>query len=116
MSHRGTPGSLPRLRRSVPSAWMGCSSVAGVDRRTGGSLRRAGGPMGNPDNSKGNEIAIIGMAGRFPGAVDVDQFWRNLCQGVESVRSFTADELTASGIDPAVLEDPAYVNAGIVLE
>ena len=72
--------------------------------------------MGNPDNSKGNEIAIIGMAGRFPGAVDVDQFWRNLCQGVESVRSFAADELTASGIDPAVLEDPAYVNAGIVLE
>jgi amino acid adenylation domain-containing protein len=62
------------------------------------------------------EIAIIGMAGRFPGAANVDDFWRNLAQGVESVRSFTPAELAAAGIDSAVLKDPGYVNAGIVLE
>ena len=34
-------------------------------------------------------IAIIGMSGRFPGALDVPTFWRNLCNGVESVTFFT---------------------------
>jgi phthiocerol/phenolphthiocerol synthesis type-I polyketide synthase E len=30
-------------------------------------------------------IAIIGMSGRFPGAKNPDEFWRNLRDGVESV-------------------------------
>ena len=38
-------------------------------------------------------IAIVGMAGRFPGAADVDQFWANLRDGVESIRPFTDEEL-----------------------
>ncbi|MDB6017608.1 MAG: amino acid adenylation protein [Pedosphaera sp.] len=62
------------------------------------------------------EVAIIGLAGRFPGAANVDEFWRNICDRVESVRSFSAEELAASGIDPAVLKDPRYVNRGVVLE
>jgi amino acid adenylation domain-containing protein len=37
-------------------------------------------------------IAIIGMAGRFPGAKNLDEFWHNLCQGVESISFFNADE------------------------
>ena len=36
----------------------------------------------------GTDIAIIGMAGRFPGAKTLEQFWRNLCEGVESVSFF----------------------------
>ena len=39
------------------------------------------------------EIAIIGMAGRFPGARDVGQFWNNLLQGVESITHFTDEQL-----------------------
>ena len=31
-------------------------------------------------------VAIVGMAGRFPGARDLEEFWRNLRAGVESVR------------------------------
>ena len=38
-------------------------------------------------------IAIVGMAGRFPGADDIDAFWKNLRGGVESIRVFTRDEL-----------------------
>ena len=34
-------------------------------------------------------IAIIGMAGRFPGAPSVEQLWSNLCEGRESVSFFT---------------------------
>ena len=41
-------------------------------------------------------IAIIGMSGRFPGAGDVDQFWQNLIQGVDSVSRFTEVELEYS--------------------
>jgi phthiocerol/phenolphthiocerol synthesis type-I polyketide synthase E len=43
------------------------------------------------------EIAIVGMAGRFPGAKDVDEFWRNLCAGVESVRDVSDEELKQAG-------------------
>jgi acyl transferase domain-containing protein/acyl carrier protein len=48
------------------------------------------------------EIAIIGMAGRFPGADSVEQFWDNLCQGVNAIQVETA---------PANTEPSRYVNA-----
>jgi acyl transferase domain-containing protein len=54
------------------------------------------------------------MAGRFPGAADVEAFWRNLREGVESISSFTDEELLASGIDPSKL-GPNYVRARGVL-
>lgn len=61
-------------------------------------------------------IAIIAMAGRFPGAKNVDEFWQNLQDGLESISSFTDEELAASGIDRTLLNDPNYVKAGSVLE
>ena len=33
--------------------------------------------------SSADGIAIIGMAGRFPGAKSVAEFWKNLTEGVE---------------------------------
>ena len=66
--------------------------------------------------SNGSEIAIIGLTGRFPGAASVDEFWRNLRDGVESVTFFTDEELLASGIDSASLSAPNYVKAGRYLE
>src|SRR5258705_7734015 len=38
-------------------------------------------------------VAIIGMAGRFPGAQSVDQFWRSQLNGVESIAHFNVEEL-----------------------
>ena len=61
-------------------------------------------------------IAIIGMSGRFPGAADVDQFWRNLAGGVESIRSFEPDELEASAMGQPAPDDPSFVRAGAVLD
>lgn len=61
-------------------------------------------------------IAIIGMAGRFPGAPTLDQFWRNLRDGVESLTSFSDEELIANGISPAVLSKPSYVKVRGVLD
>ncbi|MEH2260074.1 aminotransferase class III-fold pyridoxal phosphate-dependent enzyme [Nostoc sp.] len=55
-------------------------------------------------------IAIIGMVGRFPGAGNVDEFWRNLCEGLESTTFFEDEELDPS-IDPNLCKDPSYVKA-----
>ena len=54
-------------------------------------------------------IAIIGMAGRFPGAKNVDELWRNLCAGVESVTTFSDEELAAAGVDASIFNRPEYV-------
>jgi acyl transferase domain-containing protein len=60
-------------------------------------------------------IAIIGLSGRFPGADDVEQFWQNLRDGVESITRFSDDELLAAGISPSQLSDPRYVKARPIL-
>jgi amino acid adenylation domain-containing protein len=60
-------------------------------------------------------IAIIAMAGRFPGASDVDAFWHNLCAGVESITFFDADRLDP-GIPANLRHDPAYVAARGVID
>ncbi len=62
------------------------------------------------------DIAVIGISCRFPGAKTVDEFWKNISNGVESISFFTEDELIAKGVDPAMVDDPAYVRAGGVLE
>ena len=67
-------------------------------------------------NTTSDGIAIIGMSGRFPGAGSVDEFWRNLIAGVESISFFSDEELAAAGLDVAGLrKDPRCVAArGIV--
>lgn len=69
----------------------------------------------NSQTNNGLEIAVIGMAGRFPGADNLDQYWRNIESGTESVRPLTPEELAAAGVDPALLAQPDYVNAGAFL-
>ena len=61
------------------------------------------------------DIAIIGMSGRFPGASCLSQFWHNLRSGVESITFFSDDELLAAGVDPALVADPHYVKARPIL-
>ncbi|HEX3526003.1 MAG TPA: type I polyketide synthase, partial [Thermoanaerobaculia bacterium] len=60
-------------------------------------------------------IAVVGMAGRFPGADDLAALWRNLCGGVEGITFYTREELAAAGVDPELLDDPRYVKAGAAL-
>src|SRR5207344_802947 len=60
-------------------------------------------------------IAIIGMAGRFPGAQNLDEFWRNLRDGVESISFFTEKELIQAGLSAKIVNDPRYVKARGVL-
>jgi phthiocerol/phenolphthiocerol synthesis type-I polyketide synthase E len=60
-------------------------------------------------------VAIVGMAGRFPGATNVEAFWKNLEKGVESISAFSEDQLLETGIDPELLTSAAYVKASAVL-
>ncbi|HEX4885770.1 MAG TPA: beta-ketoacyl synthase N-terminal-like domain-containing protein, partial [Casimicrobiaceae bacterium] len=62
------------------------------------------------------DVAIVGMAGRFPGAPDLDAFWRNLVGGVESIARLTDEEILASGVPASALADPTYVKAAPVLD
>ncbi|WP_329172273.1 SDR family NAD(P)-dependent oxidoreductase [Streptomyces sp. NBC_01477] len=63
----------------------------------------------------GLEIAIVGIACRYPGAENPDEFWANLRDGVESITRFGEDELRAAGVPEELLRDPDYVRARGIL-
>src|SRR5690606_32632551 len=55
-------------------------------------------------NNEGALVAVVGMAGRFPGAASIEAFWNNLANGVESIHFFTREEYEAAGIPGSVLD------------
>ncbi|HEX2162853.1 MAG TPA: SDR family NAD(P)-dependent oxidoreductase, partial [Thermoanaerobaculia bacterium] len=63
----------------------------------------------------GDEIAIVGMAGRFPGAAGVEELWEALVAGREGIVRLGDDELRAAGVSEAELADPRYVKAAPLL-
>ena len=76
--------------------------------------------MSNPNQPiaepSGLEIAIIGMAGRFPGARSIDELWAKVRAGVECISFFSDEELIAAGVDPELVRRTDYVKAGGVLQ
>ncbi|MFD8339074.1 SDR family NAD(P)-dependent oxidoreductase [Streptomyces solisilvae] len=104
-----TPPPPPEEPRPAPAPVTPAVSRRPVTAR---SAARTEEPSGDRDQG----IAVIGMSGRFPGASDTEQFWRNLITGTESIRRFTDEELLASGVDPRLLADPAYVRARPTLD
>jgi len=70
-----------------------------------------------PENFNDNlSVAVIGMAGRFPGARNVQEFWSNLTNGSEAISFFTAEELVEAGIPPELAAQPNYVKAAPILD
>lgn len=62
-------------------------------------------------------VAIVGMAGRFPGAKNIGEFWRNIVNGVESITRFSDDELECPhALATALTSDPNYIKARAILE
>ena len=62
------------------------------------------------------DIAIVGAAGRFPGANDLAAYWDNLDQGRESITEFSEEALLAGGLPESLVKDPNYVKAAPVLD
>jgi natural product biosynthesis luciferase-like monooxygenase protein len=65
--------------------------------------------MNNPNQGSLPRVAIIGMAGRFPGARNIDEFWSNLRDGVESISTFSPEELEFAAGDADLVRHPRYV-------
>ena len=61
------------------------------------------------------DVAVIGMAGRFPGAASLWEFWENLAAGVESIAELGMEELKAEGVPDELLGNQSYVRAASVL-
>lgn len=67
-------------------------------------------------NNNFSGIAVVGLSGRFPGAKDVDEFWHNLRNGIESITEYTDIELKAAGVPSDIINDPNYVKKEFFLE
>ncbi|HTZ45092.1 MAG TPA: beta-ketoacyl synthase N-terminal-like domain-containing protein [Jatrophihabitans sp.] len=78
--------------------------------RTAGDL-----PRRRPAPAAGAKLAVVGLAGRFPGAPDVETFWQNLLDGVDSLTTYEPELLRAKGLGEAMAH-PNWVPAGQVLD
>lgn len=71
--------------------------------------------MERQEEIRASDVAVVGMACRFPGAPTAEKFWQNLQEGRETTTFFSDEELLAGGADPDLLRDPRYVKAGQIL-
>ncbi|MGB4247810.1 MAG: beta-ketoacyl synthase N-terminal-like domain-containing protein, partial [Pseudohongiellaceae bacterium] len=85
--------------------------AAAVDRIGSAQPARSG-----DRNASSGDIAVIGIACRFPGAHGPEAFWRVLEEGVETLTFFTPAEAIAAGVAPERAHDPAQVNVAPVLD
>jgi acyl transferase domain-containing protein/acyl carrier protein len=91
------------LGHAAPTSALAKEALARAERRNIGAR-------------KVEPIAIVGIAGRFPGAADVESFWSNLRAGKESIAFFSTQEMRESGVPERALDDPSYVPARGFLE
>lgn len=67
-------------------------------------------------NYQENDIAIIGMSLRVPGADTLEDYWANLRDGVESFTTLTDEQLEANGVDAMTRNHPNYIRRIPVLD
>ena len=68
------------------------------------------------DSGYETSLAIVGVAGQFPDALNVTQFWKNLVEGHKSARALSDKELLSAGVSQHLLNNPSYVKTDILLE
>jgi amino acid adenylation domain-containing protein len=100
------------FRQPTPSA-----VAAGMQESAAATPQRERAAVPNAPTTGGDmePVALIAMAGRFPGAADVEQFWDNLMAGRESI-SFFDDATLDAGVSAALRADPSYVRARGVID
>jgi len=76
-----------------------------------GSTQQMRDPDAEPQAGGEWDVAVIGIALRFPGADDPEAFWRNLREGRDCISFFSDDELRAAGYSDEVLANPSFVKA-----
>ncbi len=68
------------------------------------------------ENDPGFDIAVVGVAGRFPKSPDLGSFFNNLLNGNDLITRFSDEELKVRGIKTSFIKNPNYVKVGSVLE
>jgi amino acid adenylation domain-containing protein len=68
-------------------------------------------PVPAPAGGAWQDVAVIGLAGRFPGAASPERLWEKLLGGVEAIAFFSDQELRQAGVSEDDLQDPRYVKA-----
>ncbi|HEY8371301.1 MAG TPA: amino acid adenylation domain-containing protein [Pseudonocardiaceae bacterium] len=113
-------GRLPEeIRRQVrltdlfthPTIAALSAYIAGQRAHTADVVRVGSSEPAGPGGVGSRDVAVIGMACRFPDADDVDEYWRNLTEGRNSIVHYSREELLAAGVPEAVLDQPGYVRA-----
>ncbi|MFN4149375.1 MAG: amino acid adenylation domain-containing protein, partial [Candidatus Sericytochromatia bacterium] len=63
-----------------------------------------------------DDIAIIGLAGKFPQAENIEEYWNNILNKKECIRFYTDEELLSNGVSQDLLNNPKYVKANGVID
>ncbi|MBL8346078.1 MAG: hypothetical protein JNN03_11600 [Rubrivivax sp.] len=77
---------------------------------------RTSAPAAGDTAPAAHAIAVVGMAGRFPGASDLDDFWRQIASGVEVLEDLSDADLDAAGVAIELRDRAGYVRRGTFLE
>ncbi|MET8306623.1 AMP-binding protein [Micromonospora sp. NPDC005173] len=107
------PASLPAPATLPTSAALPAPAVV-TAQTPPAAPPSAAGPSAAPVGVReytGDEIAVVGLAGRFPGAPDAATFWWNLCAGMDAIHDHSDEELAALGVGPGLRADPRHVKA-----
>lgn len=101
------------FRQPTPAALAQALDAQSTPASTTEAAAAAAAPAAAPGSPE--PIALIAMAGRFPGASDVETFWDNLLAGRDSITVFDDSTLDA-GVSEALRADPDYVRARGVID
>ena len=82
-----------------------------TDERILRALREARSQLEAVEQAKNERVAIVGMAGRFPGANSVDELWQLLTAGQSGIRMLSDQELEEAGVAPETSQQADYVRA-----
>lgn len=93
--------------------WLRSRGVAHADPGGQPLIEATGGSRPRQEETA---IAVIGMAGRFPQAADMAEFWDNLCAGRESIQTLDEQTLSEQGVPAALLTDERYVRRASVID
>jgi acyl transferase domain-containing protein len=110
------------FRRSLtPSGAARSPTSSGTHHRTFARLAAAEGTTPSchaaPSTPLVSDIAIVGMAGRFPGAPDVDTLWQRVRAGEDCLVDLDPSELIAAGLPASLVDAPDYVRrAGVMAD
>ncbi len=75
------------------------------------ALKEARSQLEAIEQDRSEQIAIIGMSGRFPGADNLEEFWNLLEQGKSGIKMLSDEELLAAGVPASIFNQPNYVRA-----